>query len=672
MSFYPRSFRFSAQALDTLWRACLCAALMLAPSLALSHRGEHAVAADPPASKPMPGLAVVGVGATGAGDGDVHALGDGQWLVAGGNRLVLFSGGEESPLLGGRFESLDARRVGAYQGKPHILVSAVDTDAGAIRVLLLDEQSGRVAVQRELEADRSIPDTACLYREPDTGNISLLAVDARGLLEQRYVFDADTGALIDLPVRQEVAVLDAEACAVHDATGSVFLAEGPLGVWHLAASAETDATRTPVILRDPWGSMEAEIEDLAVDAAGTVWALLSDAGIVLRSSPSGSQSTYQLPTQIEATSISALVSGDRTEVALFDAARGQVYLAAWPEAQEGFLTARALRSRDRIQAAAQTDPVRRFGDAADDPAIFVPADQGASPLILGTDKREGLAVYDLDGRQRQMLPVGRLNNVDLLADVELGGVSRVIAAASNRSGNSIALFEIDDGRVSHLAELPTTLDEVYGLCMYASASGAYVFINDTDGRYQQYRLAWRNSAPDADLVREFELPSQPEGCVADAQSGRIFMGEEAAGVWEAGAEPDGDAPRMVIPLSDDLVADVEGMDIYRRETRDGAATRLLVVSSQGSDSYAVFDLDDGYRLAAAFSIGADLGAGIDGVSETDGLAVTSAPLPGYPRGLLVVQDGRNRMPDAPQNFKLIDWRAIEALIAGGAATASVP
>jgi 3-phytase len=662
----------SADAFGALWHACLCAALTLAPTLALSHRGDHAAAADPPASQPLPALSVVAVGAAGTGDGDVHALGDGQWLVAAGNRLAFFSSGEETPLLAGHFESLDARRVGAYQGRPHILVSAVDADAGALRVLLVDEQSGSVAVQRELEADHSIPDTACLYREPDTGNISLLAVDARGLLEQRYVFNADTRALIDLPIRQEVAVLDAEACAAHDATGTVFLAEGPLGVWHLAASAETDATRTPAMLRAPWGSMNAEIEDLAVDAGGTLWVLLSDAGIVLRSSPSGRQSSYQLPRQVEATSISVRVSGDRTEVALFDEAGGQVLIAAWPEEQEALRTASALRTRNRIQAAAQTDPVRRYGDAADDPAIFVPADQGASPLILGTDKREGLAVYDLDGRQRQMLPVGRLNNVDLLADVELGGMARVIAAASNRSGNSIALFEITDGRVSHLAELPTTLDEVYGLCMYASASGVYVFINDTDGRYQQYRLAWRNNAPDADLVREFELPSQPEGCVADAQSRRLFMGEEAAGVWEASAEPDGDGPRMVIPLSDDLVADVEGMDIYRRETRDGSATRLLVVSSQGSDSYAVFDLDDGYNLVAAFSIGADLAAGIDGVSETDGLAVTSVPLPGYPRGLLVVQDGRNRMPDAPQNFKLIDWRAIEALIAGGAATAPVP
>ena len=52
----------------------------------------------------------------------------------------------------------------------------------------------------------------------------------------------------------------------------------------------------------------------------------------------------------------------------------------------------------------------------------------------------------------------------------------------------------------------------------------------------------------------------------------------------------------------------------------------------------------------------------DGTSETDGLAATALPLPGYPKGILVVQDGHNQIPTEPQNFKIIDWRQIEPLI----------
>ena len=53
----------------------------------------------------------------------------------------------------------------------------------------------------------------------------------------------------------------------------------------------------------------------------------------------------------------------------------------------------------------------------------------------------------------------------------------------------------------------------------------------------------------------------------------------------------------------------------------------------------------------------------DGVSETDGLEVTSLALgPQFHDGLMVVQDGRNVMPGAPQNFKLINGSKLAAFI----------
>ena len=55
----------------------------------------------------------------------------------------------------------------------------------------------------------------------------------------------------------------------------------------------------------------------------------------------------------------------------------------------------------------------------------------------------------------------------------------------------------------------------------------------------------------------------------------------------------------------------------------------------------------------------DAARGIDGVSETDGLEVTSANLGGpWSQGMLVVQDGRKRMPEATQNFKFVPWSEV--------------
>ena len=46
------------------------------------------------------------------------------------------------------------------------------------------------------------------------------------------------------------------------------------------------------------------------------------------------------------------------------------------------------------------------------------------------------------------------------------------------------------------------------------------------------------------------------------------------------------------------------------------------------------------------------------MSDTDGIEVTPVSLPGYPDGILVVQDGYNTFPDANQNFKIVSWSEV--------------
>lgn len=60
-----------------------------------------------------------------------------------------------------------------------------------------------------------------------------------------------------------------------------------------------------------------------------------------------------------------------------------------------------------------------------------------------------------------------------------------------------------------------------------------------------------------------------------------------------------------------------------------------------------------------FYIVADTAGSLDGVSETDGIDVTSRPLgPQFPRGLLVVQYSLNLDPSEHQDFKYVSWQAI--------------
>ena len=297
----------------------------------------------------------------------------------------------------------------------------------------------------------------------------------------------------------------------------------------------------------------------------------------------------------------------------------------------------------------ETEPVRSAGDAADDPAILVPEDRSRT-WIVGTDKKFGLRVYDLDGNELHALETGRLNNVDAVTTTG----NTFLLAASNRTTITIDLYvaDIDANEVRLAGSIPLDFAEPYGLCMSPTESGAVVFVGDKTGRVQQWSISPGHRGS---LAAEFRFGSQTEGCVYDAKTGTLFVGEEERGIWAVDIAAN--ARKLVDGVgAGRLTADVEGLDIY-----DDGLQRLLIASSQGDHSFVVYDLDSLEPLLS-FRIAPNEGSRIDAVSETDGIAVTSIALPGYERGVLVVQDGHNTQPRRRQNFKVVDWRKIEGLL----------
>ena len=314
-----------------------------------------------------------------------------------------------------------------------------------------------------------------------------------------------------------------------------------------------------------------------------------------------------------------------------------------------------------VQAAAETSPVASFWDAADDPAIWVHPTDPAQSLIVATDKRRGLEVYALDGSLRQSLPVGRMNNVDLRDGFALGGQRVTVVAATDRDHDAIALFAMSTERpeLIDVAEgLRTTgLTRIYGLCMYADRANdrLYVFVNGKDGRYEQHELlATPGGRITTRVVRTFQVAKRPEGCAADDELGWLYVGEETVGFHRIAAAPNAPATLVTVDRvgGGRLVAHVEGIAIHREPGGRGH----LIVSSQGDDSYAVYRREPPNEFVGRFRIVDGI---VDGTSGTDGIEVTSQPLPPpYDEGLLVVQDGRNSSPAARQDFKLVPWREV--------------
>jgi 3-phytase len=331
-----------------------------------------------------------------------------------------------------------------------------------------------------------------------------------------------------------------------------------------------------------------------------------------------------------------------------DVSRGVVVASAAP-------TGIALET---ITATVETDPVPNGGDAADDPAIWVNPGDPAQSTIIGTDKRGGLAVYDLGGKQIQYLPDGHMDNVDLRDGFKLGDQTVTVVTASNRQDNSIAIYKINSQTrmLENVAARKIKHNlAVYGMCMYNSpkTGKAYYFGTSKSGDIEQWELFDNGGKIDAKKVRGIKLNSTVEGCVADDQLGHLYIAEEAIGIWKFGAEPDAGSERTQVAKVGDgrLFADVEGLAIAYG--KDGAG--YLMASSQGDHSYVVYRREGNNEFVKKFRVGN--GDGVDGCEETDGIDVTTANLgPAFPQGVFVVQDGFNDKGN--QNFKLVPLQSI--------------
>lgn len=313
-----------------------------------------------------------------------------------------------------------------------------------------------------------------------------------------------------------------------------------------------------------------------------------------------------------------------------------------------------------VTAAFETPVMASSGDSADDPAIYINANGGG--FIAGTDKQAGLYIYNLDGTQRDFMPVGTINNVDLREGFEYQGQDYVLLVASDDETNAIVAMlydpRADDFLTPQNARIATGTVSPYGICLGKMIDGSFhAGVTTKDARFVQYKMGY-SSGIQATKLREISVAKQTEGCAFDDRTGKVYVAVEEGDLSQYSSAPDADGAAIEIARIRNygLKADLEGVTVYE----DGADGGYVIVSSQGNDSYGVFNLPD-LSFAGRFSI---IDAKVDAVTSTDGIAVTSTPTDRFPRGFLVVQDDiDNTSPRnddlKKQNFKIIDWRVIE-------------
>lgn len=300
---------------------------------------------------------------------------------------------------------------------------------------------------------------------------------------------------------------------------------------------------------------------------------------------------------------------------------------------------------------------------ADDCAIWIHPTDPSKSLVIGNDKRgrkAGLYVYDLDGRIRQFVSTGNIDNLDVRYGMALGGRTVDICAAVRGQRGRIRVFAVDPETlkltdVTAAGGIATGFErDGHGLALYRRPSDGATFALVTDeparGRpINQIRLADDGTGKvKGTLVRSFGASSlrseEAEGMVVDDELGFLYVADENHAVLKFHADPDrGNGLVSKFAIGDGIRGDREGIAIYK--CRGG--TGYILLSSQGNNTVKVYAREGENRFLATVNA--------EGAHKTDGLDVTSCPAgPRFPNGFLVCHNDRGR------NFVLYAWEDVAA------------
>ena len=592
----------------------------------------------------------------------------------------------------GEVGSLDVRQNVEIGGRRLNLIVATDTTTNSLRFFSFANDAlteiGARAVPMGFAAEG-----VCLFRNAPDGGLYAVVVGDGGEFDQQLLY-ADAQGRIDARQSRRLGLPSpAEHCVADDAAGKIYVSEQAVGIWRFDGDPEADAT--PALVDAPrLGRITEEVGGLALydGGEGARYLIASDAsGGRLYVYDRGADDRWLGAVAVAGSDGAAVgePGGLAAAAAALPGAPSIGAIAITDEDAEGGARYRLVAIEDvlvplgaaagtrqpvtamltapfpSIVATVETVPVASSGDAADDPAIWANPHDPAASLIVATDKKSGLYVYDMQGRVLQHLPDGKMNNVDLRSGFMLGGEPIVLVTASDRTNKAIAIYRLDTQarRLVNIADgiQPTEQGDPYGQCMYRSAETGrtYVFINDSNGEKRQWELIDAgNGRVRTERVRDFAFTSQVEGCVADDETGVLYVAQEDEALWSLPAEPDVGSAMTSIQRVDEnpaLKDDLEGVGIYDL----GGGRGYIIVSSQGNNSYAVYRREGNNEYLGSFAVVANAAAGIDGISETDGLEVTSANLgPGFEHGAMIAQDGRNMLPGELQNYKYVPWESI--------------
>jgi len=332
----------------------------------------------------------------------------------------------------------------------------------------------------------------------------------------------------------------------------------------------------------------------------------------------------------------------------------------------------AAESAVLVPSNLETTPVLHSGDTMDDPAVWVNPTDSARSLVIGNDKGGALESYDLQGNLVQRLAFGSdfWGNVDVRPGVTIGGQTRDLVGAvqsSTQGGGpgGVRFYTVDatTRMLSPVTEGGTPVGSFgEGFCMYQrpTTNSVYGFTITIQGLVRQFELVDvdGDGLLEGSPVRSFQVGSEAEGCVADDDTGALYISEEDVALWRYSAEPGGGTTREAVDVltgaGGHLANDVEGVTLV--DQPDGGG--FIIASAQNvanpnASYFSVYERSARNDFVNTFRVAN--GTSSDDCDRTDGITAVTANLgPAFPRGIFVCQDN-NDLPGTSgnQNLKMV-------------------
>lgn len=292
----------------------------------------------------------------------------------------------------------------------------------------------------------------------------------------------------------------------------------------------------------------------------------------------------------------------------------------------------------RVPWAVETSPIP--STRAGDPTFVSVA---GVQLIVGTDTaQQGIFLWP-PGRSPTVLPVGLVNGADARND---------LLVVSSQLTNSLLVYRVRDGGIDALDTGAFNVTSPNHVALARHSDGGFdVWVDTSSLTVQHFNLNPRSDGTVTfTALPSVTVPEVPSGLAVDERSGRLYVAQPSLGVIRV--EPNGAAAFLLSIDAGQLGATVGGLDLFL-----AASGSALLFSAAPNEGEVKVHSHDGtqVRFLASLQLGdTDGGPGL--ITQTRFLDVFEQAVPGFPRGVLIVQD------EVAGNYKVVSLAAVDAVV----------